>query len=161
MRVLLAIDEPGTANELIGYVCSQSWKPGTEFMVLHVVQELLVGNYVSVLPSAFIEEMRIEAYSTGEALVRDAALRLRDHFHSPKITELVRAGSPGAVIVESARDNKIDLVIMGSKKRGLERLLLGSASAFVVAHSPCNVFVFCPGKTALSPEAELVGSAGK
>lgn len=161
MKVLLAIDEPGTANELISYVCSQTWKPGTEFVVLHVVQDLLIGTYVSVLPSSLVAEISKEAYAVGEEMTRDAALRLRDKFHSPKIKEIVLTGSPGPMISEFARENQCELVIMCSKRRGLERLLLGSVSGYVVAHSPCNVFVYCPAKKpAQNNEARLASTAG-
>ena len=160
MQVLIAVDEPGTASELTSYVCSQSWKPGTEFAILHVVQEVLIGTYVSVLPSSLIAEMSKEAISVGEEMVRDAALRLRDKFHSPKVKEVVLTGIPGALIAEYARENQSELIIMSSKKRGLERMLLGSVSGYVVAHSPCNVFVYCPPKSVPNRAARAAASAG-
>ena len=52
----------------------------------------------------------------------------------------VRAGSPGSVICEEARD--VDLVVVRPGGRGqLGELLLGSTSAYVTHHAPCNVLV--------------------
>lgn len=49
---------------------------------------------------------------------------------------------PYKVIVEEAKKNKADLIVMGRRGRtGLKRLLMGSVTAKVIGHAPCNVLV--------------------
>ena len=52
------------------------------------------------------------------------------------------AGEPRTMICEVARQEKADLLIMGSRGLGmLQRLLLGSASEYAIKHAPCSVLV--------------------
>lgn len=45
-------------------------------------------------------------------------------------------------IVEYAKENQSDLIVIGATGRGaLERRLIGSTTAYVVNHAPCNVIV--------------------
>lgn len=55
----------------------------------------------------------------------------------------IRSGDdPYEVIVETARDLSIDVVVMGRKgRRGLARLMLGDATAKVIGYAPCSVLV--------------------
>jgi nucleotide-binding universal stress UspA family protein len=54
----------------------------------------------------------------------------------------VREGDPGAEIVASAREEKADLIVMGSRGRtGLSSIVLGSVSRKVLSHAPCSVLI--------------------
>lgn len=51
-------------------------------------------------------------------------------------------GHIGEAIVKYARDNRVDLIIMGSHGRSaVGRLLLGSVSNYVVKHAKCPVMI--------------------
>lgn len=161
MKVLIAVDESKYADEIVSYVTAHKWKPGTEFIVLHVVDRVVAGSYVTVLPPALLEEMSKEMWARGEALVRHVAVKLRDYFHSPKIRELVLEGLAGDTIVDCAKTANVDLVILSSHRRkGMQRFLMGSVSASVSAHADCSVLVVCPpAETSSKSEAELVASS--
>ena len=52
------------------------------------------------------------------------------------------AESPFQAIIEEAEKNRINMIVMGRRGRtGLRRLLMGSVTAKVIGHSPCNVLV--------------------
>lgn len=57
--------------------------------------------------------------------------------------EFVQAtGDPGRVICDCARTKKVDLVMVGShRRRGLNELLTGSISSYVMHRAPCSVLV--------------------
>jgi nucleotide-binding universal stress UspA family protein len=56
-------------------------------------------------------------------------------------TTVEQVGRPTAAILEAARDG-VDLVVVGSRHRGLiKRLLFGSVSAELVVEAPCDVLV--------------------
>lgn len=49
-------------------------------------------------------------------------------------------GNPKSAIVEYAKEEKIDLIVIGGTG-AFSRLLLGSTTAYVVNHAPCNILV--------------------
>jgi len=62
-----------------------------------------------------------------------------------KITfHVLEATSPAAALLDYARANQVDHIIMGARTRSLMRSLLGSVSAEVAAEAPCTVTVVRP-----------------
>jgi len=55
---------------------------------------------------------------------------------------LVWEGDPGEAIVDAARAERVDLIVLGSHgRRGVNRSIFGSVSDHVVRHAPCPVVV--------------------
>lgn len=49
-------------------------------------------------------------------------------------------GNPGLIICDLAREQEVDLIILGRRGRsGLNELILGSVSNYVLHHAPCSV----------------------
>ena len=57
------------------------------------------------------------------------------------ITQKVVAGSIGMQIVQLARREKIDLIVMASHRPGVRDYLIGPNAAHVARHAPCSVLV--------------------
>ncbi len=58
------------------------------------------------------------------------------------INERIASGHEAPEILKTARQQKVDLVLMGSKGlTGLRRLLMGSVAKSVSQHAPCSVLV--------------------
>ncbi|MGF1481369.1 MAG: universal stress protein [Cyanophyceae cyanobacterium] len=52
------------------------------------------------------------------------------------------AGNTDRAICDLARDQNIDLIVLGRRgRKGIEEMLLGSVSNYVVHHAPCSVLV--------------------
>jgi hypothetical protein len=60
--------------------------------------------------------------------------------------KIVAAASAQEALVATAKKSKVDLIVLGTHGRsGLVRLLMGSTTARVIGHAPCNVLVVrCP-----------------
>lgn len=162
MKVLIAIDESGFSEEFCNFIFSHKWKAATEFVILSIVSNIMPGVYMTILPAALLEDIDKEACSAAEKLVRDLGLKLRDHYHSPRVKELVLKGDPGPSIVDCAAQETADLIVLGThKRRGLDRFLMGSVSSYVSAHAPCSVMLVSPQTTnKLSADAQaLAGSS--
>ncbi|HIJ90306.1 MAG: universal stress protein [Desulfobulbaceae bacterium] len=57
-------------------------------------------------------------------------------------TKIILATSAQEALVETAQKTKTDLIVLGTHGRsGLIRLLMGSTTARVIGHAPCNVLV--------------------
>lgn len=67
----------------------------------------------------------------------------REHLVRRQVTAtyLQPVGEPAAELVETARKLDADLVVLGRRSRSLRRVVLGSVSAKVVRHAPCDVLV--------------------
>jgi len=104
----------------------------------HAAGELNIGG-----PRAAPETPETALQWTNDALAKWAA-GPRDHGTS--VQTLVRAGTPLREIVAAAREEKADLIVMGTHGRsGLEHLLVGSVADRVVRTAPCSVLLCSEG----------------
>jgi nucleotide-binding universal stress UspA family protein len=86
--------------------------------------------------------MKILLATDGSSLVERAASRLREGEgnRSLEITTEVLEGSPEGLIVDEAERWDADLIVVGSRGRGVAgRFLLGSVSLAVAIRAPCSV----------------------
>jgi universal stress protein F len=58
-----------------------------------------------------------------------------------KIAEEVRIGSVGHEVLATAKDRKVDLIIMASHRHEMLDYLIGPNAAHVALHAPCSVLV--------------------
>ena len=76
-----------------------------------------------------------------------------DLLPSVKFDEKVELGSPDKNIVDRARTEGFDLIIMATRaKGGLSRLLLGSVTEQVIRNAPCPVLAIPPTPAAVARE---------
>lgn len=54
------------------------------------------------------------------------------------------SGKPGVQIAEFARQNQVDLIVVGSHKPGVKDYFLGSTASRVSRRAPCAVFILRP-----------------
>lgn len=149
-RVLVATDFSEASNAALTYGRELAGRFGATLHVLNVVQEIYVDilgaeNYVGIAPD-FQQQIEDDARARLKELVVD-----RDQ-SGPSITPVVvTASAPAFVIVGYAREQVIDLIVMGTHGRGgFAHLLLGSVAEQVVRLAPCPVL------TVRHPEREFV-----
>jgi len=63
--------------------------------------------------------------------------------NNPNISleKVLKKGSPDEVIVNFARENEVQMVILGTGKSIVDKHLLGSVSEKVVHRAPCDIFL--------------------
>lgn len=87
----------------------------------------------------------VEAESTTDFAERAGALAMADLRAllgpSSEVTPIVRHGRPGPAIVDYAKENGIDCIVLASHRPGLSDYFLGSTAGRVVRHAPCSVHV--------------------
>lgn len=103
---------------------------GGEIIALHV-HEALQGSV-----SAYVDEKAVKSgFETAERLLKEKLAGVDDV--SPRMVK----GHTARSIIDFARSNGIDCIVMGSHKPGLVDYFLGSTAAFVVRHAKCAVHV--------------------
>jgi nucleotide-binding universal stress UspA family protein len=86
--------------------------------------------------SSFLDEDAVKAgFEKARALLME---KLKDN---PNVTPKIVQGHSARTIIDFARDNGVDCIVMGSHKPGLSDYFLGSTAARVVRHAPCAVHV--------------------
>ena len=135
--VLVPTDFSQSSDEALRYALAFAKQFHAEVMLLHVT-EVPPGTAeggIAITPG-MIEEMNRRAAERLSALSSGVQPR------GVPIRTLVRTGAPYHEIVEAARDEDADMIILSTHGRtGLKRLFLGSTAERVVRHAPCPVIV--------------------
>ena len=137
--VLFAYD----GSELAALAIEQAGRElaaGREALVLCVWQPADVG-FVLAGERQFDADQAWQVQTAAEEVAaRGATLADKAGFRSKSMA--VQAGPTWKGIVETAAAHKVGLIVLGShRRRGLEKYLLGSVAAGVVAHSEASVLV--------------------
>lgn len=141
MKIVLAFDDSPHAQAALRWTCEQKWPAGTRVTVVSAVRAPVTA-YAEVyapavpFPTELVEELtrhHQELADRAESELRGAGLT---------VGAKVLQGDPREVLIDVARAEGADLLVMGSHGRtGLAKLVLGSVASHVVAHAPCNVLV--------------------
>lgn len=137
MKILFALDPFGSSEKALNEALKQAKLQGAELVFLAVAEtfqdmehshEALTGASEELYSKVYANAERIKLAAIGQGI--DAKL-------------LVETGpSPAQNILDCAADEKVGLIVMGSReKKGLDRFLLGSVASKIVAHAPCSVLV--------------------
>lgn len=150
VRNVIGIDGSPDAEAAVREVAARAWPPGSEVKLIAVIDPLtptLIGRLIPPL-SATIEESNREDREWVESILAAAAELLKET--SLKVSTEVREGDPKHALVEAAETWGADCIFVGSTgfSNRLERFVLGSTSASVVARAHCSVEVVRRAKDA-------------
>ncbi len=141
MRIVLGFDDSPHAAAALRWILGHEQPEGTQVTVVSVVPTPIVA-YADVLAPAvtYPTELLEQLTQHHEDLCKKAEGELRKTGF--KATSKVLPGDPRAALVDVAKQENADLVVLGSHGRtGLPKLVLGSVASHVVSHAPCDVLV--------------------
>ncbi len=131
-RVLVPVDFSTSADAALQQGAAIARQHGAELIVLHVVEPRIQAPYDGAHGTP--EELRELAVRSLDELLEKANLP------TPPKQKLIALGAPDEQVVSCAREQTIDLIVMGTVGRsGLNRLLLGSTTERVLRSAPCAV----------------------
>jgi nucleotide-binding universal stress UspA family protein len=143
-RILVPTDFSDSARHALTYGLSFAKEYDAELVLLHVVETLPVGYATDLFPVPMAEVFQeLSAYARKEM----SALHAEVVAKGVTVRELLRQGRPSAEIVNAAREETIDMIVLGTHGRGvLDKALFGSTTERVVRNAPCPVLTCRPAE---------------
>ncbi len=142
-KILFPTDLSDAAGEAQLYACSLAEQYGAELHVLSVVQDVTLvspdPNNPWVIPASSLDEVKASVSQTLEK-IPDPKWSV-----GKSIVRTVRTGIPFLEIIRYAKEQDVDLIVIGTHGRtGLVHVLLGSVAEKVVRKAPCPVLTVHP-----------------
>jgi nucleotide-binding universal stress UspA family protein len=136
-KILLPTDGSENAQRAVKRGIELAKAVGASVTAVYVID---TSSFVS-LPETFVwENVRDLMEEEGKKSL-DHAKKVAQK-HSVKAKTLIKEGSPSKEIINTAEEEKSDLIILGTAGRtGLDKFFLGSISEKVLRSAPCAVMV--------------------
>ena len=140
-HILHPTDFSDGSSQAMKYACSLATQFGAELHLVNVVYDTgLISPPISgfIPPDYYKQQIQ---YATEEL----AALPEKVINHSGSVVRNVCEGVPFVEIIRYARENAIDMIVMGTHGyTGVKHLIMGSVAENVVRKSPCPVLTVHP-----------------
>lgn len=134
-KILVGVDGSEQSMAAVDRAIQLAKRDKAEIILLHVIQLPTVSHYTPGMLNDVIRAGRGEAKKWLDNIKDEA----EDDINI-KIAESV--GSPTSIIVDYAKKENVDLILVGTRGRTkLKKILLGSVASGVVTYAPCTVMV--------------------
>lgn len=140
MKILIGVDDSPHSKAAVEFVRRMSWPVPTHVIVLSVVQSGAIVYADAYVPAGRGSQSVEEMVRAHQAIAADAERALRSGHLGTEAKVL--EGDPRTALVQTAKEENADLVVVGSHGRtGIAKLLMGSVASHVVTHASCSVLV--------------------
>lgn len=138
-KILIAMDYDETSIQVAEAGFSLAQALNAETILIHVISEQPIYyssyNYMRELQVDVIEDLKV---STQQFL--DKA---KNHLGNPSIKTISREGVVADMILKSAKEMNVDMIVMGSHSRNwLENIIMGSETQNVLKETNIPLYVF-------------------
>ena len=136
-NILVPVDGSDNSYRALDAALLFSEKLGSNITVVHVMEQVPITHIGSEkLLSEFLEAYKKE---NQDILSKCSEIATQKGL---TIKTLLLQGNPASVILDYSKQEKFDLLIMGSRGMGkFKELILGSVSSKIVHHSPCAILL--------------------
>jgi len=146
-KVLIALDFDPTAQKVAEVGNSFARSLGADVILLHVIVNPIyyssidsfpivgyTGSLIAPLPLLDTEETKKES-----GLFLD---KIKKHLNDDSIQIVLKDGDYADMILKTAEELKVDVIVMGShSRRWLEEILMGSVTEEVLHHTTIPLFI--------------------
>ncbi|MDR2504346.1 MAG: universal stress protein [Deltaproteobacteria bacterium] len=150
-KILTAVDLSPQSADVAEYAVCLARSLGAEILAIYIAPSL--GHYVGFhVPTSSIENFVGEVVNGAEKSMEEF---VKEKFQGVKAQGKVISGYAAEEIINQAKENNVDLIVMGTHGRaGLDRILFGSVAEKVVKNSNVPVLTIRPeGLAAAAPSA--------
>jgi nucleotide-binding universal stress UspA family protein len=137
-KVLLPLRSSSDTEDAIRFLQLNPFRQSVELTLLSVLPSVHPNWGTAALAAAPLQAREME---NAQVFLQSTANRLKRMGYS--VGSRVLSGTPVESILDEAKQQKADLILMGSRGRqGVLRLVLGSVSHAVLHNAPCPILVF-------------------
>ncbi|MHB8604159.1 MAG: universal stress protein [Thermoplasmatota archaeon] len=143
-RLLVGYDGSPPSKRALEYAATRAKLDGAELLVATIVPASLKDNFFSTM---LLPDIDLSGVVKETTFVKNAEARLTDAIAATglpknKTRALVLTGDAAQVLVEAAKTERIDEVILGNKSyEKLSEFTLGTIADKVTRYAPCTVTV--------------------
>lgn len=146
-KVLIALDYNPTAQKVaeMGYYIAKAMN--AQSVLLHVIPGATYYSYLNYSPIMGFEGFsNLDKIQTDVEELKKVAKEYLDkskkHLGEETIQIAVKNGDSGETILDTAKEVKADIIVMGThSRRGLEKILMGSVAEYVLHHTSIPVLI--------------------
>lgn len=131
-KILIAMDGSEHAKHALNYAVESAVKWGAELIILTVVPPISPLVYSSEFNAPYIPDLMDNLRESHQRMLSEAANIAKNKKPDLKVETRLEKGRPSDVIVEIAKEEDVDLIVMGSRGMGGIVGFLGSTSRHVV-----------------------------
>ena len=149
-KILCPTDFSENSEHALQYALTLATLSQAELRLFHVVEPITFPQSTQLFEPVLDEvELMMKMEAAFQTQLEDQVSALKDEY--PKITGKLVKGNTFLEIIRVARDDDVDMIVMGTHGRtGLAHVLIGSVAEKVVREAPCPVL------TVKHPEHEFV-----
>ena len=150
-KVLIAVDESPIAQKIVKKGHALAKAMDADVILLHVVSDVPFYSTLHYTPVIGFDGLNSAIESvTGQHMVEVATKyleNLKALLDDEHIETIVKQGEFANTILETAKEENADIIVMGSNsRRGLEKMLVGSIAQKVLQRSLIPLFII-PAKS--------------
>jgi nucleotide-binding universal stress UspA family protein len=126
MSILLAVDKNPDLDDVVKFAIDLARWREDEIYAVHIVSGKRGVENDKIIKDAmlFLDRIKDRAAAFGVFL-----------------TPMLESGSVYEVILKAATDKKVDIILVGSTRKGTNDPGVGSVSEYIVHNAPCTVIV--------------------
>ena len=142
-KILYPTDFSEASLEALKYAISLARSCQAKLILMHVVNEKIFSEGLSLArvsaPEALGQEMAAEAGRQLKMLIP------AEERQGLELEMVILHGSPSLEVIRYAKDNKVDMIVIGTAGRsGVEHMMFGSTAEKVVRGAQCPVLSVKP-----------------
>lgn len=143
-KILYPTDFSDASLEALKYAISLAKSTQAKLILMHVVNQKIISEGLSLARISTPEAL-------GKELADEARRQLKMLIPADERQDLewemnIRAGNPSREIICYAKENNVDMIVIGTAGRsGMEHMMFGSTAEKVVRGAHCSVLSVKPG----------------
>jgi nucleotide-binding universal stress UspA family protein len=135
--ILFPTDFSNGARAAMDHAISLAGDYQAKLILLYVIQDISIAEWYvpsTLAVTNLVEDMQKSAWQEMDKWIAEVSAKVKD------AEKMVVRGVPFAEIIQTAKDKKADLIVIGTHGRtGIDHMLFGSTAEKVVRKASCPV----------------------